>query len=133
MRVRLLSGELTRATPQSACYDVRASEDRLLVPGEVVLVPTNVKSEMEGCSAFLFDRSGLAAKYGVTRRAGVIDADYRGFWGVVMANEGKEPYQIKAGDRICQCLFVPHFDVEVVGAQVLEEVRQGGFGSTGDK
>lgn len=132
IKVILKSGRLTKATPDSACFDVHASQDVLLVPGEVVTVPTGIRSEMTGCSALLLDRSGLAAKFGVTRRAGVIDADYRGEWLVVMVNEGKEGYQIKAGDRIAQCLFVPHFDVLMDGNVEIKGVeRAGGFGSSG--
>jgi dUTP pyrophosphatase len=131
MKVTLLSGKLTKATPLSACYDVYAAQDALLTPNSVTVVGTGLRTKMEGCFALLLDRSGLAAKYGVSRRAGVIDTDYDQEWKVVLVHEGKEAYQVRAGDRICQCLFLPIQQVKVVGGEVKEVERVGGFGSTG--
>lgn len=57
-------------------------------------------------------RSGLAAKHGIDTMAGVIDADYRGQVGVILANLSETDFEIKIGDRIAQlivekvCCFV---------------------------
>lgn len=136
MKVTLLSGRLTRATSRSAAYDLHSTQDVLLKPGEQVVVGTGVVTEMEGVYAVLYDRSGLAAKFGVHRRAGLIDADYRGQWGVVLVNGGKEGYQVRVGDRIAQAVFYPLVEIPVFAAggavDVADAVRgDGGFGSTG--
>lgn len=136
--VDVIRGKLSKSTDDAACYDVYSAITVQINPGESVVVPTGLVTEMWGVDALLFDRSGLAAKFRVTRRAGVIDAKYPDEWGVVLVNEGQLPYQVKAGDRIAQAMFVPKFAVDVKpregGEGVVEvsgEVRTGGFGSTG--
>lgn len=49
-------------------------------------------------------RSGLAAKHGIDTMAGVIDADYRGQVGVILANLSDEDFVINEGDRIAQLI-----------------------------
>jgi hypothetical protein len=49
-------------------------------------------------------RSGLAAKHGIDTMAGVIDADYRGQVGVILANLSEQDFEIKVGDRIAQLI-----------------------------
>lgn len=131
MKVEVVSGRLVKSTPLSACYDVYASKDALLVPHVTTVVETDLRTRMEGCFGLLLDRSGLAAKWGVSRRAGVIDPDYTDFWKVVVVCESMVAYQVRAGDRICQVLFLPLSTIEVVGGEVVQTERVGGFGSTG--
>jgi dUTP pyrophosphatase len=45
-------------------------------------------------------RSGLAYKHGIDTLAGVIDADYRGPVGVILANLS----DVKVGDRVAQLI-----------------------------
>ena len=49
-------------------------------------------------------RSGLAAKHGIDTMAGVIDADYRGPVGVILANLSDTDFEVKVGDRIAQLI-----------------------------
>jgi deoxyuridine 5'-triphosphate nucleotidohydrolase len=49
-------------------------------------------------------RSGLAAKHGIDTMAGVIDADYRGPVGVILANLSDVDFEVKVGDRIAQLI-----------------------------
>lgn len=49
-------------------------------------------------------RSGLAHKHGIDTMAGVIDADYRGPVGVILANLSDNDFEIKVGDRIAQLI-----------------------------
>lgn len=78
-------------------------------------------------------RSGLAAKHGIDTMAGVIDADYRGQVGVILANLSDTDFEIKEGDRIAQLIIEKIVMPEVVVVEKLaESVRgAGGFGSTG--
>lgn len=49
-------------------------------------------------------RSGLAHKHGIDTLAGVIDADYRGPVGVILANLSDTDFGVKIGDRIAQLI-----------------------------
>ena len=49
-------------------------------------------------------RSGLAAKHGIDTLAGVIDADYRGPVGVILANLSDADFAVKTGDRVAQLI-----------------------------
>ena len=80
-------------------------------------------------------RSGLALKKGVMvlNSPGTVDESYRGQIGVILYNSGKEPFDIKKGDRIAQLVIAPVLHPEVVVVDELSDtVRgEGGFGSTG--
>jgi dUTP pyrophosphatase len=130
----VIEGRLRKSTPDAVGYDLFATEDVLIPPQTHAVVGTGVSSQLMGCFAVLFDRSGLAAKYGVGRLAGLIDPDYLQEWKVVLANLcGREAYQVKKGDRIAQAVFFDLPKVRVIGTQVEvgTEERKGGFGSTG--
>lgn len=118
--------------------DVAAAnpEPILLEPMERRLIPCGFSMELpEGYEAQIRPRSGLAIRKGVTclNTPGTIDQDYRGEIQVILINLGKEPFEIKAGDRIAQMVIQPVVQVQ---AQVVDEINdtgrgEGGFGSTG--
>lgn len=129
-----LTGKLVRQTKGSVGFDLFSTEDVLIPPQTHAVIGTGVYSEMEGCFAVLFDRSGLAAKFGVGRMAGLIDPDFDKEWKVVLANLcGREAYQVKKGERIAQAVFFDFQDcwLRLNGVTHLMEDRNGGFGSTG--
>lgn len=130
-RAKVLTGQLTRGTSKSACWDIYSQVDALVVPGGQVVLATGLTTEMHYCDALCLDRSGLAAKFEISRRAGVIDEDYAFEWKVILRNEGKEAYQVKAGDRVSQVYFLPKFNVPVEGGVSEDTIRSGGLGSTG--
>lgn len=121
---------------EDAGLDLYSREDKLLRPGEWGLVRTGIKiSVPSGYAAFVYPRSGLALKTGVTvlNADGVIDPGYRGEVGVILINHGRESLQINRGDRIAQLVVqqVEHIQWEVV-EELDETVRgSGGFGHTG--
>jgi dUTP pyrophosphatase len=49
-------------------------------------------------------RSGLAYKYGMDV-SGVIDADYRGPFGVILFNYSPQDFDVNPGDRIAQAIL----------------------------
>ncbi len=117
-----------------AGLDVRSREDKTLAPGERYLFRLGFCMEIPpGYVALGWDRSGLAAKHGVTTLAGVIDHTYRGELMVTLANLGSEPYEVKRGDRISQILIQPICTARVEEAEELGESNRGesGFGSSG--
>ncbi len=127
------------ATPGSAGMDLRACIERPLTiaPGERALVPTGIAIQLPSptIGAFVFARSGLAAKHGIhlANGVGVIDSDYTGEIKCAMANAGNEAFTIAPGDRIAQLVFLPIYlaELEIVDS-LSETVRgAGGFGHTG--
>lgn len=128
-----------RATNGSAGLDLHAcmEEDILLNPGERALIHTGLAISLpnENFAAFIFARSGLGVKHGVTlsNGVGVIDSDYRGEICVGLCNLGSEAYTISSGERIAQLVVMPVATPIPVEVQALDETDRGvgGFGSTG--
>jgi dUTP pyrophosphatase len=107
-----------------------------LAPGARALVPTGLVLELPaGYEAQVRPRSGLALNYGITvlNSPGTIDSDYRGEVGVVLANLGHAPFEIRRGERIAQLVVVPVARAEFVEVAAVSETPRGdgGFGSTG--
>ncbi|PPE68883.1 dUTP diphosphatase [Caldimonas thermodepolymerans] len=130
----------TYATDGAAAMDLRAclEEPLVLAPGQRALVKTGLAINMmdPGLVAIVASRSGLSLKHGirVAQGIGVIDADYHGEIGVILANDGEQPFTIEPGERIAQLMFQP---VVQVGLQFVDNFStttargEGGFGSTG--
>lgn len=128
------------ATPGAAAIDLRASiPDAVTIePGARTLIGTGLALDIQDASlvAIVASRSGLSLKHGVrvAQGIGVIDSDYHGEIGVILSNDGHEPYVVQPGDRIAQLMFQPVVQVELqmVGEFTTQTDRgQGGFGSTG--
>ncbi len=107
-----------------------------LAPGARALVPTGLVLELPaGFEAQVRPRSGLALNYGIAvlNSPGTIDSDYRGEVGVVLANLGHAPFEIRRGERIAQLVVNPVAHAELVEVDALSETARGdgGFGSTG--
>lgn len=128
------------ATTGSAAMDLRAciAEPIVLEPGCRTLVKTGIAVNMmdPGLVAIIASRSGLSLKHGirVAQGIGVIDADYHGEIGVILANDGDAPYEILPGERIAQLLFQPVVQVDLHYVEEFStqtERGSGGFGSSG--
>lgn len=128
-----------RATEGSAGMDLCAciEEDIVLEPGKRVLVPSGIAVSLpeKDYAVFIFARSGLAVKHGISlsNGVGVIDSDYRGEIRVGICNFGEESYTIKPGERIAQMVVmkVENFNLCQVDKLDSTERGEGGFGSTG--
>jgi dUTP pyrophosphatase len=121
------------ASEGAAGADLRAAEDVVIAPGERAAVATGLRLEIPaGHAGLVWPRSGLAVRHGIDTLAGVIDSDYRGEVKVVLVNHGREPFAIRAGDRIAQLLVQRVERARFVAADVGATARgEGGFGSTG--
>ncbi|MCA9477798.1 MAG: dUTP diphosphatase [Nanoarchaeota archaeon] len=122
------------AHDSDAGVDLHALEDYELQPGERKLFPTGLSMELPpGYVSLIWPRSGLANKRGIDVLAGVIDAGYRGDYGVILLNTGQIPCVIKKGERIAQLLIqnitLPQF--EEVDSLSETDRGEGGFGSSG--
>lgn len=138
-----------------AGFDLIATEDVTIYPGQVIKHPLNIKMKLpRGTYAQITSKSGLGSK-GFLVYAGIIDEEYRGIPHVVGTNlnwnskpfidEDKEenlfldpissPLEIKKGQKIAQLLMVPHstdyYMTQVESVSTDTDRGDGGFGSTG--
>jgi dUTP pyrophosphatase len=125
----------TRATEHSAGYDFYSPIDVVIQPDEMVMIWTDIKAHMYYDNALLIIPRSSMGKHPVmiSNTAGLIDSDYYGNEstdgniGFRLLNLGNTPYEIKAGDRIGQGIFVKYGTVKNDNAS---GVRTGGFGSS---
>ena len=124
------------ATDGAAGLDVVAAEDITIAAGERHAVATGFAIAIpHGYEVQVRPRSGLALKHGITclNTPGTIDEDYRGEVKVILANLGREPFEVRRGERIAQLVPAP---VQKAAFREVEELSEtsrgaGGFGSTG--
>jgi len=138
-----------KAHPTDAGFDLFATADVAIWPGQVQKHPLNVKLKLpKGTWGEITSKSGLGSK-GLLVYAGVIDQEYRGIPHVVMSNiwvidrvdaEGyplmrTEPIIVKKGEKLAQLImhpFSPEYYMEQVASIDTNTARgTGGFGSTG--
>lgn len=132
--------DLAYATEHSAGLDLRAcidTDELEIGPGEKAAIPAGVAIEIRepSVAAYVFSRSGLGTKEGLTvsQGVGVIDPDYRGEIKVSLLNTSGEVRRIKRGQRIAQLVFMPIFQAVINPVDELGDTDRGagGFGSTG--
>ncbi len=145
VRVKFLSPicepeHCTYATALSAGLDLRAcmdSNEIVLAPGDRYLFPAGIAIEITqpGIAGFVFSRSGLGTKHGLTvsQGVGVIDPDYRGEIKVSLLNTSSQEQKVLQGQRIAQLIFLPVFHAHILPVKTLGETSrgEGGFGHTG--
>ena len=128
-----------RATEGSAGADLYACIDEpiTIAPGQLVKIPTGIAIELSDShtAAFLFARSGLGVKHGITlsNGVGVVDSDYRGEICVGLCNVSDKPYTVSPQERVAQMVIMPVVGASFVEAAVLGDTERGagGFGSSG--
>ncbi len=129
----------TRATEGSAGMDLYAciTEPVTIKSGERVTIPTGIAVALPSSDygVFVFARSGLGIKYGISlsNGVGVIDSDYRGEICVGLQNSSNKSYTINPNDRIAQMVVMPVCipTITVTDSLDITERNSGGFGSTG--
>lgn len=141
VKIKYLSDKATEpkyATDGSLGMDLAAALDEPVVvkPGERVAVPTGLAIQIpDGWGAFVFPRSGLSLRSGITmcNCVGVIDTDYTGELKAAVINVSDKDFTINSGDRIAQLVFLPVEKARLVSAESLDDTERGigGFGSTG--
>lgn len=141
VKVKYLRSDIQKpeyATSGSVGMDLAAAVDAPVVikAGEREMIPTGIALQIpEGYAGFVFARSGLAMKKGITmaNSVGVIDNDYTGEIQLAMLNVSSKDYTVNPGDRIAQLLFLPVERARLLAVDTLEETERGagGFGSTG--
>lgn len=125
-------------TGLSAGMDIYACLDSpiLIKPMERIIVPTGLSIELpDGYESRIHSRSGLSFKNGISMAngTGIIDADYRGEYGILLINFSQEVFTIEHGMRIAQLVISKYEQVTWQEVEELSETDRsiGGFGSTG--
>ena len=130
-----------RGTEKSAGADLHATEDLIILPGEMKFMDTGLTLRVKGLDNpyvyQVYPRSSLGKRgLMLANTVGIIDQDYEGpqdSWGLMLTNWSKEPLKIKKGDRIGQFIIqeiiIPDEQKNIEGAPEDGETR-GGFGST---
>ena len=125
----------TRATAHSAGYDFYSPINTIISPNETVMIWTDIKAIMQDDEALLIIPRSSMGKHPVmiANTVGLIDSDYYdnpdndGNIGFRLLNLGNTDYEIKAGDRIGQGIFIKY---QVTDDDNAAAKRIGGFGST---
>lgn len=141
LRIKKLEGGAKipfRATLHSAGIDLYAllKEPVEIGSHEICQIHTGIACEIPiGFAGFIFARSSLGIKHGVTPAncVGVIDSDYRGEIIVGLINQLDTPFIVQPGDRIAQLIIMPVMTPDIEEVEELTPTRRGtgGFGSTG--
>lgn len=146
----LADGKLpSKKNPTDAGFDLFATSDVVIYPGQVLKHPLNIKMKLPaGTWGNITSKSGLGAQ-GLLVYAGVIDQDYRGIPHVVMSNinviqglddDGiplmrTQPIVVKKGEKLAQLIMSPYnseyYMVQVEKVEADTDRGEGGFGSTG--
>jgi len=127
----------TYAHDDDAGADLATTEDVRLYPGERAVVGTGIAVAIpDGYAGFVYPRSGLAARNGLTmvNSPGVIDAGYRGEIKVCLINtDQRSPIHLKRGDKIAQMVIqaVAHVRYDCVEELPQSDRGAGGYGSSG--
>jgi dUTP pyrophosphatase len=124
-------------TADAAGFDLAASADLRVGPGQIVLVPTGLVIEVpSGYFLAIFARSSTPLKRGlmVANGVGVVDPDYAGPDDEVriqVLNVTQDEVFIRRGDRLAQGIVLPAPRVEWVEVGEMGRESRGGFGATG--
>lgn len=124
------------ASAGAAGMDVVAAETLTLRAGARAAIATGFALAIPaGWEVQVRPRSGLALNHGITclNTPGTIDSDYRGEVKIILANLGREDFEVRRGERIAQLVPAQVQRALMREVEVLDETERGagGFGSTG--
>jgi dUTP pyrophosphatase len=125
-------------TVHSAGMDIYACLDEPIIikPMERVVVPTGLSIELpDGYESRIHSRSGLSFRNGISMAngTGIIDADYRGEYGILLINFSNEDFIVEPEMRIAQLIISRYEHIDWQETEDLSDTERGsgGFGSTG--
>lgn len=123
------------ANEHDAGMDLYANQTVTIEAHERAVVSTGIAVAIPvGYVGLVWDKSGMATKYGLTTLAGVIDAGYRGEVLIAIYNTSNQAFVAEAGKKIAQLLIQPILRCTIEKAEELPESERGekGFGSSGE-
>ena len=124
----------TKSTLGSACWDFYTPDAVSIKPKETVTLSLGIQVAFPKDYALVFfEKSGIASKTDLFKKAGVIDSDYRGTVHAVFYNAGEETVTFAEGEKVIQAMLIHLDDFEIIEADSLPDTSRGsgGFGSTG--
>lgn len=124
----------TKAHEEDAGFDIMSPYNVTVPKRGSAVIDVGVHIAIpKGLVGFLKSKSGLNVKHDITSE-GVIDSGYTGSIKIKLYNHGDNDYEVKAGDKITQIIFlaIPQ-DVTFEMVDKLEDTERGenGFGSSG--
>jgi dUTP pyrophosphatase len=126
-----------RGTKNAMAYDFYSPIDFTVEPKQTYLLKTGIKAQFpENIGLVLNVRSSMGKKHiMLANSSGWVDADYYenpdndGEIGFMFYNYGEDTWEVKAGDKIGQGMFVEYY--KAIDDSATAE-REGGWGSTGN-
>jgi dUTP pyrophosphatase len=124
-------------TSEAAGFDLAASHDIVVQPGQIALIRTGLVIEVPtGYFLGIFARSSTPLKRGllVANGVGVVDPDYSGpddEIKIQVLNFTQTDVRVQRGDRLAQGIVLPAQRVTWDEVDQIREVTRGGFGATG--
>jgi len=124
-------------TAHAAGFDLAASQDTTIAPGQITLVRTGLIIEVpSGYFLGIFARSSTPLKRGlvVANGVGVVDSDYSGPNDEIMVqvlNFTGQDVPVTRGDRLAQGIVLPAPRVSWDEVADIRATTRGGFGATG--
>lgn len=128
-----------KANKYDAGWDVYATEDVTIEPGDSKIVPIGLilADATHGHYIDVRCRSGMGFKYNMDVHPGLVDSDlYRGELGILLRNLDfikKRTYHVKKGDKVAQLVVNKNLKSDVRFSDTVTKTIRGsnGFGSTG--
>lgn len=139
LQIKLLNEDATlptKAHDTDSGFDLYASKELTIKPGETVIVPTGVAVKFPLLwGGMIRPRSGMTAKTKLRVQTGTIDNDYTGEIGIIVDNIGQDEIKIDKGLKLAQ-MVLEH--IPLVDVKVIDELEHGvrgekGYGSTGER
>jgi dUTP pyrophosphatase len=121
----------------AACYDVYAHSIKVERPDKIIVGLGFMTEIPPGFKGTLVPRSSISkTPWFLANSMGIIDADYRGEWMMVLRTTGSVIYDalpFEIGERCGQIYFEKVGDIEMEEVDELSDTARGtgGFGSTG--
>lgn len=139
LQIKLLNEDATlptKAHKTDSGFDLYASKELIIEPGETAIVPTGVAVKFPSLwGGMIRPRSGMTAKTKLRVQTGTIDNDYTGEIGIIVDNIGQDEIKIDKGLKLAQMVleYIPLADVKIV-----DELKHGlrgekGYGSSGER
>ena len=122
-----------KATPGSIGLDLFTPTDMFVPAKEQVLIHTDlILVPTQGHYIRIASKSGLALKYGLTVKGGVVDPDYQGNVRVLLRNHSDQAHIFEEGEAIAQVIMEKAAMPVVVEMKIAKDTERGtgGFGST---
>lgn len=115
----------TKAHATDSGFDLFATTDVIIAPGETVVVPTDIAVQLpRGYEAQVRPRSGITSKTKLRVQLGTIDESYRGNIGIIVDNITQLAYELEDyGDGL---------EIEIIRTNGLQTVDNSGYTPLGN-